>query len=89
MSEHQHGSTGAAVGSSTAVTLGKPGTEAPAFQSSHLSTHSFEDVLSSLRKEIQSAGLRVLNEIDPQKAVQGIDRSMGGLRLISFFIPTS
>jgi uncharacterized protein (DUF302 family) len=40
-----------------------------------------------LRNEIQGAGLRVLNEIDPQKAVQGIGRSMGGLRLIFFFHP--
>jgi uncharacterized protein (DUF302 family) len=75
------------VGSATTVTYGKPGTEAALFQSIHLSKRSFEDVLTRLRNEIQGAGLRVLNEIDPQKAVQGIGRSMGGLRLIFFFHP--
>ena len=86
MSQDQHDST-SAVGSATTVTYGKPGTEAASFQSSHLSMRSFEDVLTRLRNEIQGAGLRVLNEIDPQKAVQGIGRSMGGLRLIFFFHP--
>jgi uncharacterized protein (DUF302 family) len=87
MSQDQHAGTTAAVGSATTVTYGKPGTEAASFQSSHLSKRSFEDVLTRLRNEIQGAGLRVLNEIDPQKAVQGIGRSMGGLRLIFFFHP--
>jgi uncharacterized protein (DUF302 family) len=87
MSQDQHGSAGTAVGSAITVTLGKPGTEAASFQSSHLSARSFEEVLARLRNEIQGAGLRVLNEIDPQKAVQGIGRSMGGLRLIFFFHP--
>jgi uncharacterized protein (DUF302 family) len=87
MSEDQHGSTSAAVDSATNVTYGNPGTEAASFQSSHLSTRSFEEVLTRLRKEIEGAGLRVLNEIDPQKAVQGFGRSMGGLRLIFFFHP--
>jgi uncharacterized protein (DUF302 family) len=87
MSEDTFGSARPAVGSATTVTFGKPGAEAASFQSSQLSTRSFEDVLSSLRKEIEGAGLRVLNEIDPQKAVQGIGRSMGGLRLIFFFHP--
>lgn len=82
MSEEQHGSTSAAVAGATTVTYGKPGTEAASFQSSHLSTRSFEEVLTRLRKEIEGAGLRALNEIDPQKAVQGFGRSMGGLRLI-------
>ncbi len=86
-SEDQHGSAGTAVSSATTVTFGKPGTEAASFQSSHLSTRSFEDVLTRLRKEIEGAGLRVLNEIDPQKALRGIGRSTGGLRLIFFFHP--
>jgi uncharacterized protein (DUF302 family) len=87
MSEDQHGNASAVVGSATTVSFGKPGMEAPSFQTSHLSKRSFEEVLSRLRKEIDGAGLRVLNEIDPQKAVQGIGRSMGGLRLIFFFHP--
>jgi predicted sulfurtransferase len=56
------------LGSAITVTLGKPGTEAASFQSSHLGTRSFEEVLARLRNEIQGAGLRVLNEIDPQKS---------------------
>jgi uncharacterized protein (DUF302 family) len=87
MSEDQHGGTSAAVAGATTVTFGKPGAEAASFQSSYLSTRSFEEVLTRLRKEIEGAGLRVLNEIDPQKAVQGFGRSMGGLRLIFFFHP--
>jgi uncharacterized protein (DUF302 family) len=87
MSEDQPGGASATVTSATTVTFGKPGAETASFQSSHLSTRSFEEVLTSLRKEIEGAGLRVLNEIDPQKAVQGIGRSMGGLRLIFFFHP--
>jgi uncharacterized protein (DUF302 family) len=87
MSEGQHASANAALDSATTVTFGKPATEAASFQSSQLSTRSFEEVLTRLRNEIQGAGLRVLNEIDPQKAVQGIGRSMGGLRLIFFFHP--
>jgi uncharacterized protein (DUF302 family) len=87
MSEDQRGSASAAVASATTVTYGKPGTDAASFQSSHLSTRSFEEVLTRLRNEIEGAGLRVLNEIDPQKAVQGFGRSMGGSRLIFFFHP--
>jgi len=87
MSQDQHSSASAAVSGATTVTFGKPGTEAASFQSSHLSTRSFEEVLSRLRKEIAGAGLRVLNEIDPQKALQGIGRSIGGSRLIFFFHP--
>jgi uncharacterized protein (DUF302 family) len=87
MSEDQHGSTSATVGSASTVTFGKPGAEAASFQISHLSPRSFEEVLNRLRKEIEGAGLRVLNEIDPQKALQGIGRSIGGSRLIFFFHP--
>jgi uncharacterized protein (DUF302 family) len=78
MSEDQHGRAGTAVSSATTVTFGNPGTEAASFQSSQLSTRTFEDVLTRLRKEIEGAGLRVLNEIDPQKALQGIGRSTRG-----------
>lgn len=87
MSEGQHGSTSTAVAGATTVTFGKPGTEPVSFQSSHLSTRSFDEVLTRLRKEIEGAGLRVLNEIDAQKALQGVGRATGGLRLIFFFHP--
>jgi uncharacterized protein (DUF302 family) len=87
MSEDQRGSESAAVASAATVAYGKPGPNAASFQSSHLSTRSFDEVLTSLRNEIEGAGLRVLNEIDPQKAVQGFGRSMGGSRLIFFFHP--
>jgi uncharacterized protein (DUF302 family) len=87
MSEDQHGRAGTAVSSATTVTFGNPGTEAASFQSSQLSTRTFEDVLTRLRKEIEGAGLRVLSEIDPQKALQGIGRSTRGSRLIFFFHP--
>ena len=87
MSEDHHGSTSAAVAGATTVTFGRPGEGAASFQSNHFSTRSFEEVLTRLRKEIEGAGLRVLNEIDAQKALQGIGRSIGGLRLIFFFHP--
>jgi hypothetical protein len=48
MSEDQHSGTSAAVDSATTVTFGKPGTEAASFHSSHLSTRSFEEVLTRL-----------------------------------------
>jgi hypothetical protein len=72
MSEDHQGRTSAAVAGATTVTFGKPGTEAASFQSSQLSTRTFEDVLTRLRKEIEGAGLRVLNEIDPQKALRAL-----------------
>ena len=86
--EDQHGGASAVTGGVSQVTLGKPGTEAASFQISHLSTRSFDEVVTSLRKEIDGAGLRVLQEIDPQKALQGIGQSIGGSRLIFFFHPT-
>ena len=75
------------IGSASAVTFGEPGTAAASFQSSHLSRRSFDEVIARLRKEIDGAGLRLLHEIDPQKALQGIGQSIGGSRLIFFFHP--
>ena len=49
MSEDQHGNASAVVGSATTVSFGKPGMEAPSFQTSHLSKRSFEEVLSARR----------------------------------------
>lgn len=87
MSENQGSSASATVGSSPTVTFGEPGRAAGSFQSSHLSTRSFDEVIARLRKEIEGAGLRLLHEIDPQKALQGIGQLIGGSRLIFFFHP--
>lgn len=75
------------MGGTSAVTFGEPGTASAAYQISHLSTRSFDEVVIRLRKEIDRAGLRLLHEIDPQKAVQGIGQCIGGSRLIFFFHP--
>jgi uncharacterized protein (DUF302 family) len=87
ISENQSSSASAAMGSASAVTFGEPGRAAASFQSSHLSTRSFDEVIASLRKEIDRAGLKLLHEIDPQKALQGIGQLIGGSRLIFFFHP--
>jgi len=67
--------------------FGKPGTEAETFQRSHVSKRPFEDVLSSLRREIDGAGMKVLHEIDPQGALQSVGQAIGGSRLVFFFHP--
>lgn len=67
--------------------FGKPGTEAETFQFSHVSKRPFEDVLASLRREIDGAGMKVLHEIDPQGALQGFGQTIGGSRLVFFFHP--
>jgi uncharacterized protein (DUF302 family) len=85
MSEDQRGRASTATAGE--VVYGKPGTEAASFQTSRVSTRGFDEVVETLRKQIVGAGLRVLQEIDPQKAVQGIGQSIGGSRLIFFFHP--
>jgi uncharacterized protein (DUF302 family) len=87
MTQNQGSGASAAMGSASTVTFGKPGTAAASFQTSHVSTRSFDEVLASLRKEIDGAGLKLLHEIDPQKAVQGVGQSIGGLMLLFFFHP--
>ncbi len=67
--------------------FGKPGTQAETFQRSHVSKRPFEDVLSSLRREIDGAGMKVLHEIDPQGALQSVGQTIGSSRLVFFFHP--
>jgi uncharacterized protein (DUF302 family) len=87
ISENQSSGASATMGSASAVTFGEPGTAPASFQSSHLSTRSFDEVIARLRKEIEGAGLKLLHEIDPQKALQGIGQLISGSRLIFFFHP--
>jgi uncharacterized protein (DUF302 family) len=85
INQNQSG-VGAARGSPS-VAFGGPSTAGSSFQTSHLSTRSFDEVLARLQKEIDHAGLKLLHEIDPQKALQGIGQSIGGSRLIFFLRP--
>ncbi len=73
--------------SGAVVQFGQPGATTEQFQSSQVTQRPFDDVVATVRGEIERAGLRVLNEIDPQKALEGIDRTIGGSRLIFFFHP--
>jgi len=67
--------------------FGEPGTQAGTFQISHVSKRPFEEVLASLRREIDGAGMRVLHEIDPQGALKNVGQTIGGSRLVFFFHP--
>ena len=67
--------------------FGSIGAGAEAFQYAASSTRAFDDVLSSLATEIDRAGLKLLQEIDVQKALAGAGRSTGGFRLLFFFHP--
>jgi uncharacterized protein (DUF302 family) len=86
-SENRSSGVSATMGSASTVSFGEPGTATASFQSSQLSTRSFDEVIARLRTEIDRAGLKLLHEIDPQKALQGIGQSIGGSRLIFFFHP--
>ena len=70
-----------------AVLYGKPGADVAAFQRSKLSSLPFLDVVAALRREIESAGLWVLHEIDPQKVLQRGGYAIGAARQILFFHP--
>lgn len=69
------------------VQFGQPGTETETFQLLRTTARPFQHVLESVRNEIAAAGMKVLHEIDPQKAVAGFGHTMGGLRLVFFFHP--
>lgn len=71
----------------TRLEFGAIGSAADAFQHAATSTRPFGDVLSSLATEIDRAGLKLLQEIDVQKALAGLGRSTGGFRLLFFFHP--
>ena len=67
--------------------FGNPGTETATFQLIRTTTRPFHEVLDSVRNEIAAAGLKVLQEIDPQAALKGFGHSIGGARLVFFFHP--
>lgn len=69
--------------------FGAVGAEAEAFQYAVTSTRTFDKVLLSLATEIDSVGLRLLQEIDVQKALAEAGRTTGGFRLLFFFHPRS
>ncbi len=71
----------------SSLTFGAVGAEAEAFQYATSSTRRFDEVLTSLVAEIERAGLRLLQEIDVQKALAGAGRSVDGFRLLFFFHP--
>ena len=69
------------------VRFGQPGTAADTFQRSAISRRSFDDVLATLRQAIEEAGMKVLQEIDPQKALASFGHVIDGSRLVFFFHP--
>ncbi len=73
--------------SEAVLATGAPGAAADGFQYSRVSKRAFEDVLTALRTGIESAGMRVLHEIDPQKALAGAGQTIDGSRLLFFFHP--
>ncbi len=70
-----------------AVQFGCHGIEAETFQLTRTISRPFQQVLDSVRNEINAAGLKVLHEIDPQAALQGFGHSIGSARLVFFFHP--
>lgn len=69
------------------LVLGHPGAATAEFQLDVTSRRPFPEALAVLRQAIDGAGMRVLQEIDPQEALRGIDRTIGGARLLFFFHP--
>lgn len=69
------------------LVFGQPGTAAAEFQLDVTSRLPFPQVLTALRQAIDQAGMKVLHEIDPQAALLGVDRVIGGARLLFFFHP--
>ena len=67
--------------------FGQPGTPAAEFQLDVTSRRPFPEVLAALRQAINEAGMKVLQEIDPQGALRSIDQVIGGARLLFFFHP--
>ena len=69
------------------VQFGQPGTETDTFQLIRTTARPFQQVLESVRNEIAAAGMKVLHEIDPQIALQGVGHTVGSARLVFFFHP--
>ncbi|MGI4795444.1 MAG: DUF302 domain-containing protein [Janthinobacterium lividum] len=69
------------------LVFGQPGTAAAEFQLCVNSWRPFSEVLASLQEAIDQAGMKVLQEIDPQGALRSIGQTIGGARLLFFFHP--
>ena len=69
------------------VQFGPIGTETETFQLIRTTARPFQHVLEAVRNEIAAAGMKVLNEIDPQAALQGFGHTIGAARLVFFFHP--
>ena len=69
------------------LVFGQPSTAAAEFQLEMISTRAFPEVVDALRQAIDRAGMKVLQEIDPQGALRSIDQVIGGARLLFFFHP--
>ncbi|NPD70161.1 DUF302 domain-containing protein [Lichenicola cladoniae] len=69
------------------IHYGQPGGMTGAFQCSKSSDLTFTDIIASLRREVEAAGLRMLHEIDPQKVLQRGGHAIGAARQILFFHP--
>lgn len=69
------------------LVLGQPGTAAAEFQLDVTSRRPLPEILASLQEAIDQAGMKVLQEIDPQGALHSIDQTIGGARLLFFFHP--
>jgi uncharacterized protein (DUF302 family) len=64
-----------------------PGTFAGSFQQSSETPAPFATVIEALRREIGTAGLWVLDEIDPQQVLLRAGHVIGPVRQILFFHP--
>ncbi len=69
------------------LVFGQPSTAAAEFQLEMTSKRAFPEVVDALRQAIDQAGMKVLQEIDPQGALRSIDQVIGGARLLFFFHP--
>ena len=69
------------------LAFGQPSAAATAFQLDVTSRRPFPAVLDALRQAVDQAGMKVLQEIDPQAALRSVDQAIGGARLLFFFHP--
>ncbi len=69
------------------VQFGQPGNETEIFQLVRTTRRPFQQVLDSVRNEIDAAGMMVLHEIDPQAALRGFGHTIGSAHLVFFFHP--
>lgn len=69
------------------VQFGPPSGSATTSQAIRSSRRPFQDVLDAVRGAVEVEGMKVLQEIDPQAALQGFNLEIGGARLVFFFHP--